>query len=101
MKGLSLRTWRLVQALFPGEAAQAAQLLVERCGQNLPFMQDRDEHQLERIRFAALKISGGSLQKLDEAIGIAQRDWRDVLVWAGFGNSLTEHERWAEQVLSR
>jgi hypothetical protein len=93
MNGLSTRTWQLVQAIFPHDAGQAGRLLVERCGQNLPFMQDRDEYELERIRFAALKLSGGNLQKLEEAISIAERDW------AGFGNSLTEHERWAEDRL--
>ncbi len=60
MKGLSPRTWELVQQIFPADAETAGLLLVSECGQNLPFCEDRDEYQLERLRFAALKISGAT-----------------------------------------
>ncbi len=36
-----------------------------------------------RVHFAILRISGGDLHRLDEAIDLAARDWRDVLVAAG------------------
>jgi hypothetical protein len=57
MKGLSPRTWQLIQMIFPNEAEAVGTLLVQECGQNLPFCQDSDEYRLERLRFAALKIS--------------------------------------------
>ena len=49
---------------------------------------------LERIRFAALKLSNGDLGELRQAVQIAGIDWRDVLVAAGFGHDLRAHERW-------
>ncbi len=82
MKGLSPRTWVLVQQIFPADAGTAELLLVTECGQNLPFCEDRDEYQLERLRFAALKISGGNLARLQEAIDGGKHDWRDELIWA-------------------
>jgi hypothetical protein len=50
--------------------------------------------QLERFRFSALKLSGGKLDKLRQAVELAQQDWRDLLMAAGFGDDVTEHERW-------
>ena len=99
MVGLSPRTWQLVQALFPNDAERAGTLLVQQCGQNLPFCRNNNEYQLERVRFAALKISEGDLEKLQKAVDEAKRDWRDELVWAGFAHRLDEHTRWVNEVL--
>jgi hypothetical protein len=52
----------------------------------------------ERIRLAVLKLSNGNLEELRRAITEARQDWRDVLVWAGFGDSGTAHRRWAQRV---
>src|SRR5713226_9088800 len=93
-------TQQLVEQLFePSAQAEASRRLVEECGNNLPFCQDKDEYKLERIRFAALRMSLGYPNDLQEAINLAKRDWRDVLVWAGFGESLTAHQEWAERTL--
>ena len=99
MRDLSPRTWQLVQKIFPKEADTVGKILVEECGQNLPFCEGRDEYQLERFRFAALKISGGDLQKLRQAVNEAKRDWRDELVWAGFATRLEAHRDWANELL--
>lgn len=98
---LSPLTQQLVECLFdPGDQAEAAQRLIETCGQNLPFCQDQDEYQLERIRLAVLRLSFGYLADLQRAIGVAQQDWRDVLVAAGFGETLTAPQAWAQSLLS-
>jgi hypothetical protein len=102
VKGLSPLTWELVQKVFtPDQAETAGQMLVAECGQNLPFLEHCDEQKLERVRFAALKISRGDLHRLQQAIDQAKRDWRDELVWAGFAERLDAHVRWAEDVLGR
>ncbi len=98
---MSSRTWQLVQAIFPKEAETVGKILAEQCGKNLPFCQDKDEYQLERVRFAALKISLGSLVKLQKAVDLAKRDWRDELMWAGFGETLTAHAEWAAEILGQ
>jgi hypothetical protein len=100
MQGLSERTRLIVHKMFPAEEQdEVARLLVEQCGNNLPFLGDLDEVALERFRFAVLKLSGGDFEALPRHIEIAQTDWRDSLVAAGFGHSLTEHERWADDYL--
>jgi len=97
---LSPRTEQLVEILFePEDRIEARRRLVEECGQNLPFCKDHDEYQLERIRFAALRVSVGYLDDLQRGIDLAKADWRDLLVWARFADSVTVHQVWCEQVL--
>ena len=92
---LSPETQRRLDALFVGAARQtAADLLITRCGTNLPFCEESDARGLERIRFAALKLSNGDLGELRRAVEIAQIDWRDVLVAAGFAHDVRAHEVW-------
>ena len=102
MTKLSPRTYQLIEKLFPTvEQADVNRWLLKECGQNSPFQKNTDEYGLERIRFAALKISNGDALKLLEAIELAKRDWRDLLMWAGFGYSLSAHEEWAKGILER
>jgi hypothetical protein len=92
---LSSETQRRLDALFTGaERAVAADLLVTQCGANIPLWTSTDPKGLERIRFAALKMSHGDLAELRRAVDIAQIDWRDVLVAARFGNDPRAHEHW-------
>ena len=95
---LSDDTRRRLEALFAeDERAAATQLLVEECGDNLPFNEGQGPVDLERIRFAALKLSAGSLKELREVIALAKIDWRDVLFSAGFENDVTVHRSWMPQ----
>jgi hypothetical protein len=57
-------------------------------------MEQADSIGLERCRFAALKLSCGQLEKLRGAIELAAKDWRDLLMAAGFGRDLEAHLRW-------
>ena len=92
---LSPETRRRLDALFaPDDRAEAEQLLVDECGNNLPFLHELDQFQLERFRFAAMKLSQGLLSGLRQAIVLAKTDWRDLLMAAGFDEDLTEHQRW-------
>jgi hypothetical protein len=92
---LSEETERKIAILFlPGSRAEVSELLIHHCGNNLPFCQDQDEFQLERIRFSALKLSAGNIEKLKHAIKLAKQDWRDLLVAAGFAHDITAHRRW-------
>lgn len=53
----------------------------------------------ERVQLAALKVSEQNLVLLRSAVELAHIDWRDLLMAAGFGFSVTEHEKWAAKVL--
>jgi hypothetical protein len=85
---------RLQMAFAPSDRAEAERLLVNECGNNLPFCQDSDQYQLERVRYAAMKLSHGTVDGLRQAIDLAKTDWRDLLMGAGFGEDVTEHLRW-------
>jgi hypothetical protein len=90
-----------VRAMFtPGEWATAERLLETECGSNLPLMGDDKSAELDRIRFAAVRLSAGQLSSLREAIQLAQTDWRDLLVAADFADDVNAHEEWQPRPLS-
>jgi hypothetical protein len=84
-----------IEVLFPVEhRAIVRDLLLEECGNNLPFLGRLDSIAMDRVRFAALKLSDGDLEKLCGAIRLAKTDWRDLLVAAGFANNIEAHKKW-------
>jgi len=92
---LSEQTKDILRQLFPQASWKEAKLLLEtECGDNLPFCEGSTKHSMERIRFAALKVSDGDMDKLYEAVDLAQVDWRDLLIWAGFGEDIEAHNKW-------
>ncbi len=91
--GLRPETQRRVDLLFSEEErAEATRLLAEECGYNIPGPNDADF--VERIRYAALKVSKGDLDRLRKAIEVAKVDFRDLLTKAGFAWTVTAHKRW-------
>jgi hypothetical protein len=98
---LSAATRRHIATLFPlADAEEAADLLARECAENLPLIGPHaTPGSLERFRFAALRVSAGSLAGLREAIALAKTDWRDLLVAAGFAHDVRAHEAWHPQLL--
>jgi hypothetical protein len=95
MAVLSEATWERVRQLFPPEQHEAvARILETECGNNLPFSEKETSCGLERLRFAALKLSKGNMENLCRAVNLAKRDWRDLLVAAGFAHSVDAHKHW-------
>ncbi|HZZ89574.1 MAG TPA: hypothetical protein VFE13_14685 [Caulobacteraceae bacterium] len=82
---------RRINELFPRDAAAVVARLEAECGSGLPMIAKQGENGIERVRSAVLKLSDGKLEKLDHALHRANRDWRDVLVWSGFGNDAFAH----------
>jgi hypothetical protein len=89
-----------IAALFGEQAPVVAALLRDRCGANLPMIARQGENGIERVRCAVLKLSEGKMDKLEHAVDRANRDWRDVLVWSGFGNSAFAHKAWLAETAS-
>ena len=90
-------TRRVIRHLFAeADCVDVEERLDRDCGANLPLTESWGEAQFERVWLAVLKLSHGDLERLREAVSIAQRDWRDVLVASGFGHSLEAHRQWAK-----
>lgn len=91
---LNERTEKLLNFIFPETSRGKAKVLIETmCGNNLPFCENYDSEKIERIRFSAIKVSNGQMDKLCNAIELAKTDWRDLLVLAGFENT-EAHNNW-------
>ena len=76
-----------------------AELLLHDMANNLPMMSGRtDPASFDRVRMAALKFSNGQMDALYKGIDLAKRDWRDLLVAAGFGQ-LDAHAMWYQSLL--
>jgi len=93
---LSLEAERRIDTLFPHDQREQVRILLkEECGDNLPLLpKGRDEAYYDRFRFAALKLSGGDMERLQKAVELANLDWRDLLVAAGFANDTKAHQSW-------
>ena len=97
MYQITSRVDAVIGRLFPAEdQATVHQILLEECSDKLPLVKNSNE--IERIQLGILKLSLGDVSKFLEAAHMARRDWRDVLVAAGFGNDLEAHSNWAAEV---
>ena len=91
---ISEETERRIALLFaPQDQQIVLTVLRDECGTNLPGLYNPEHGDIERIRFAVLKLSNGRLDKLEKAVEAAKIDWRDVLYWAGFGRP-GKHKSW-------
>ena len=95
---LSERTRNIIGVIFPAENIVDVQLLMrEECSKLKLGCDDWSDMQFERIWFGVLKMSNGDSIKLLDAVVLAQADWRDLLMAAGFGDDLDSHSKWADQ----
>jgi hypothetical protein len=91
---ISSDTKRRIRALFPKDDwNRVEQMLLTKCGDNLPLVDSTYVDLAERIRFAVLKLSAGSISELEQRIALAALDWRDTLMAAEFGD-VTAHKFW-------
>jgi len=66
----------VVQKTFPESAHARVLELLDSYGV------ESYERERERVQLAILKLSEGNEEKLREFVGVAKRDYRDVLFWA-------------------
>jgi hypothetical protein len=98
MSELSQNTKNLVHALFKsGEALKVCDMLENECGTEALSCEGWTPTQMERIRFAVLRLAKDKTMSLESAINLAKTDWRDLLMAAGFGNDLNAHKTWAHE----
>jgi hypothetical protein len=102
LAALTPRVQEVIAVLFAeAEWAEVAHMMVHDCGRNLPFCDDWSSQQLDRLRLAALKLSGGKMEPLINAVALAQTDWRDLLMAAGFGEDVEAHNKWQPEPPAR
>jgi hypothetical protein len=75
---------RIEQLFAPEDREEVRGLLVNECGENIPMWKSAG---LERLRFAALKLSEGKVDRVRSWVNEAKIDFRDVLMAAGFGDA--------------
>lgn len=88
-------TKRRIEALFErNDYERVSQFLERECGDNLPLVEPSYHDLVERIRFAVLKLSEGNFEQLRKQTAEAAKDWRDILMAAGFGEDTKAHLAW-------
>lgn len=102
MLALSDKVENLILTLFKREKDQAHAILLlqEECANNVPFCENAVPEGMDRIRIAALKVSGGNITKLEQAVALAKIDWRDLFMAAGFESDLNAHNVWYDKIIS-
>lgn len=76
-----------ISALFDTEDHESA----------LSMLDDPPSNTLQdalRLQLAAVRYSGGSLKRLQSAIELCKRDFRDLLMYAGLGEDISAHLAW-------
>lgn len=92
---LSDRTQELISKLFPkADGIVISDMLYRAVSKNVPLCDDSNAEEMERIRFAILKLTKDSPLNLAVGIYLAQTDWRDLLMSAGFGEDADLHMAW-------
>jgi hypothetical protein len=101
MTPLTAKVERIAKHIFRADLLiTVLHILETECGTNLPLCDDSTPEGMERLRFAALKVSNGDMSLFREAIDLAKLDWRDLLVWAQFADDLDAHNQWAKSILN-
>jgi len=98
MLELSEKTETVLENVFLDDATRnhVRTTLIHKCGNNVPFCEDSSPEEMERIRFSVLKLSKGDINKFHEAVELANIDWRDLFMPAGFGHDTEAHMKWYE-----
>ena len=97
---LSLRTSNLLtKCVTEEQRAMVEDLLVSDVSENVPWHHDDSPEGMERIRFAIIKLTLCNELNLPMAVDQAKRDWRDLLVMAGFADDINEHLDWCDRIL--
>ncbi len=91
MNRLTSKIEKKIEVMFPNNANEVKETLLNLCDD---IVCSEPEVLSERICAAILKSSEGNMDFLYESIDLANVDWRDILVSAGFGDDVNAHNDW-------
>lgn len=87
----------LIDAHCPPERAAAVRrLLSDECSLTLPLVTPESIQLIERFQAGVLRTTRWDPEFITPRIRLAQVDWRDLLVAAGFATSVTTHVTWLD-----
>jgi hypothetical protein len=66
---------------YPASYRASARAMIERLGAELSMWHEVCDG--DRVELAALAFAGGDVSRLHDAVDLALRDWRDLLVAVG------------------
>lgn len=95
-------TAELIASVCPAAQSRAvSDLLSATCAHNLPGIGRTPEwiELIDRIQLAAIRGSNWNPKTIAAAVELANIDWRDLLVAAGFANDLSSHRLWHRNAL--
>jgi hypothetical protein len=98
---LSRASRQRVMALFREEDVPQAEQLLAQSADSPQLLADVSRQNLDRMLFAMIRLSGGTIERLEQAIQLFRRDWRDLLWAAEFGEDIHAHERWQPRRFDR
>jgi len=75
----------------------ADRMLIE-VSENIPFCENSNPEEMERIRFSILRLLAEGQMAEDDIFELANTDWRDLLMASGHG-STEEHKKWARSTI--
>lgn len=102
MNYLTTDTKAIISHYFPSETEWAISQLQSYCEYMAGYISDKTTPEsYERFCFAILKLGKTSNDKFLQAIELGKCDYRDLLVAAGFGNSITIHHDWSNKILKK
>ena len=101
MLPLSPTTELLLNAAFSRESneyrARVASILETDVGENIPFCNSSSPIEMERIRFAVIRLLSERQMAEQDVIDLAKKDWRDLLMAADFGYDTGAHLAWCSE----
>ena len=98
---LSDRTCCVLDCLFDDPfRSELHAALVDLVSENIPFCENQTPEGMERIRFAIVKLVASDNRNLDSSLDLAQTDWRDLLMSAGFGYDSNQHNDWYDRTVA-
>ena len=98
---LSSRTEQVAAALFEEpELGHIIRRLLQEASENIPFQENSTPEEMERIRYAIMKLIVQNRKNENRAFEYVKTDWRDLFMAAGFGYCAEEHNRWADRIMA-
>lgn len=92
---LSKNTKEIIGMMFDSvHSVNVMTILLGQCTVSIAGCQGWSLENFERVWISVLKLSDGDIEKLESAVSLANTDYRDLFMAAGFGYDTEAHKKW-------